>query len=282
MKKRTRARKAAPAAKAGDEPFFRPFSGLKKAVAEQKKQEQAQKKKEAEAAAAAKAARARPAPPAVASPPPRAPAAARGSTAAAAEEPPRMVDPDTFAIYMAGVRALDSSRAGRIPVTAHRLEKAAPGAPPPVDPDADARDRLRSLVIDGIRFEITDDGERLEGRRLDVDPRELRRLRHGRYPVDGTLDLHGKRAEEARAAIEDFVRKRRGDGDRVIALIHGKGNGSPGGKGVLRGEIGAWLSQGAAARHVAAFTTAPEGDGGPGTLLVLLARGPVGAVAKTE
>lgn len=275
MKKRTRARAAAPPAKAGDEPFFRPFAGLKKAVAEQKKQEQQQKKKEAQAAAAAQATRARPAPRTAEAPTPRV-------TAATSEEPPRMVDPDTFAIYMAGVRALDTSRAGRIPVTAHRLEKAAPGAPPPIDPDVEARDRLRSLVIDGIRFEITDDGERLEGRRLDVDPRELRRLRHGRYPVDGTLDLHGHRAEEARAAIEEFVRKRRGDGDRVIALIHGKGNGSPGGKGVLRGEIGAWLSQGAAARHVAAFTTAPEGDGGTGTLLVLLARGPVGAVAKTE
>jgi DNA-nicking Smr family endonuclease len=190
---------------------------------------------------------------------------------------------------MAGVRALDDGRAGRIPLTAHRLERAAPegsaalgarassgtGAAPRAplpDPDADARARMGSLVIEGIRFEITDDGAILEGRRLDVDPRELRRLRRGRFPVDGSLDLHGHRAEEARAAVEAFVRKRRGDGDRVVAIIHGKGNHSPGGQGVLRGEIAAWLSQGSSARHVAAFATAPDDDGGIGTLLILLAR----------
>jgi len=39
---------------------------------------------------------------------------------------------------------------------------------------------------------------------------------------------------------------------------------------VLRGEIGAWLSQGPAARHVAAFATPPPALGGEGALLVLL------------
>ncbi|HSN98443.1 MAG TPA: Smr/MutS family protein [Candidatus Nanopelagicales bacterium] len=282
MAKRTRA-KAAPTAKATKavEPFFRPFEGLKQAVKQQKKKQE----DEAKAAEAAKSAQGRKAAP-VAAPAPlparaAAPPAPPPRSGRAEDDAPRRVDPDTFAIYMAGVRALDQGRAGRIPTTAHRLERAAPGAPPPEDPDTEARERLRSLVIEGIRFEITDDGERLEGRRLDVDPREVRRLRHGRYGVDGRLDLHGRRAEEARAAVEEFVRRRQGDGDRVVALIHGKGNHSPGGRAVLRGEIAAWLSQGPAARHVAAFATAPEDDGGAGTLLVLLARGPVGALAGT-
>ncbi|WP_437543807.1 Smr/MutS family protein [Sorangium sp. So ce367] len=198
--------------------------------------------------------------------PPGAGAAARAS----AEQAPRPVDPETFAIYMAGVRVLED-RATRIPVTASRVERA---ALPTItfDPDEDARSRMRSLVIEGIKFETTDDSERIEGRRLDVDPRELRRLRRARYAVDGTLDLHGLRLEAAREAVEAFVCKRQRDGDRVVAIVHGKGNHSPGGHAVLRGEIAAWLSNGRVARHVAAFATAPDAEGGAGALLVLLTR----------
>jgi DNA-nicking Smr family endonuclease len=41
---------------------------------------------------------------------------------------------------------------------------------------------------------------------------------------------------------------------------------------VLRGEISAWLSQGAASEHVAAFATARAADGGEGALYLLLRR----------
>jgi DNA-nicking Smr family endonuclease len=173
---------------------------------------------------------------------------------------------------MAGVQALPEDRAHRIPATASRIERAAAAGPAPTDPDAEARSRMRSLVSEGIRFETTDDGERLEGRRMDVDPRELRRLRRAQYAVDGKLDLHGLAAGEAREALEAFVRKRAGDGDRVVLVVHGKGTHSPRGHAILRGEIAAWLSQGKSSRHVAAFATAPDDHGGTGALLVLLAR----------
>lgn len=92
------------------------------------------------------------------------------------------------------------------------------------------------------------------------------------YAVDGKLDLHGMSLEEAREAVTTFVKRRQSEGDRVIAIIPGRGSHSPRGIGVLRGEIGAWLSDGRAARHVAAFATAPDDMGGAGALLVLLAR----------
>jgi DNA-nicking Smr family endonuclease len=171
-------------------------------------------------------------------------------------------------------------RATRIPRTASEVER--PSRSLPVgDADAPARASLGSLVTDGIRFEVSDDGERLEGRRIDCDPRELRRLRRGEYPVDGRLDLHGMTVDEARRALEAFVRKRRADGDRLVVVVHGKGRHSPRGDAVLRGEIGAWLSQGRAAREVDAFASVGAvrvGPGGgddaerPGALYVLLAR----------
>ena len=173
-------------------------------------------------------------------------------------------------MFMAGVRSLDEQRASRVPLSGEKAEARKPQ--PTNDLDADARAALQMLVAEGARFEVVDDGERIEGRRIDVDPREVRRLRRGAYSVDGRLDLHGMTAGEARRQVESFVRKRRGDGDRVVALIVGRGNHSPRGIGVLRGEIAAWLSQGPVAHHVAAFASAPEAEGGAGVVLALLAR----------
>jgi DNA-nicking Smr family endonuclease len=172
-------------------------------------------------------------------------------------------------MYMAGVRALGAQKA-RIPLSSSAVEPRKAG--PTVDLDADARVALQNLVAEGARFEVMDDGERIEGRRVDVDPREVRRLRRGAYTIDARLDLHGMNAGEARRNVESFVRKRSGDGDRVIALIVGRGNHSPRGIGVLRGEIAAWLSQGPIAYRIAAFASAPEEEGGPGVVLALLAR----------
>src|ERR1700733_13734996 len=132
-----RAKEAAKRAKSGKvEPFFRPFSELG-------------------AKPGKKAAGAAPPPP---------PPARREEPA-----PPEPVDPQTFAIYMAGVSALPDDRAHRIPRTASRVEGGPRGPAPAEDPDAEARARMRSLVTDGLRFETLDDGERVEGRRLDVE-----------------------------------------------------------------------------------------------------------------
>lgn len=261
MAKRARAaKKTARATTERIEPFFQPFAGLAKPKAGEKKPK---------AGESAKPQAKSEAQPPVPDAKQRAPRRQAGADDA---PPPRPVDPETFAIYMAGVQALPEDRAHRIPRTASRVERAAPGAAPREDPDAEARARMRSLVTEGMRFETTDDGERLEGRRIDLDPRELRRLRRGQYAVDGKLDLHGLPVDEARAAVEAFVRKRARDGDRVVVIVHGKGSHSPRGHAVLRGEIAAWLSQGRSARHVAAFTTAPDDHGGTGAVLVLLAR----------
>jgi DNA-nicking Smr family endonuclease len=248
MAKKTPAKKAKAPAPVADA-SFRPFAKL---AAEKK--------------AAAKAAKA----PAKAAAPP-APKATRPHASAPKAEEGAPSEAETFAMYMAGVEALGGA-ATRIPRTQSRVERAERGATPAEDPDAAARATMRALVTEGLRFDVSDDGRLVEGRRLDVDPRELRRLRTGGYAVDGALDLHGLSALEAREALEAFLKKRRAEGDRVVRVVHGKGNHSPRGVSILRGEIGAWLSQGRAAREVAAFVSSPDDDGHSGSLLVLLAR----------
>jgi DNA-nicking Smr family endonuclease len=136
--------------------------------------------------------------------------------------------------------------------------------------EADAvREHLRALIEGPTRFEVTDDGVRVEGRRIDLAPDALRRLRRGLLPVDGRLDLHGMDAGEARVALEKFLAQMRARGEKCVLVIHGKGLHSEGGTAVLRGEIGAWLSQGAASQHVAAVLAA---RGGEGAVYVLIRR----------
>ena len=122
------------------------------------------------------------------------------------------------------------------------------------------------------RFEVIDDGVTLEGRRVDVDPREVGRLRRAQIPIDGTLDLHGKTLLDAKAAVLEYVGRRRRQGDRAILIVHGKGAHSSRGQAVLRGELGAWLSQGTAAKHVLAFASRLDADERSGALAVLLAK----------
>lgn len=164
---------------------------------------------------------------------------------------PRPASELSFAQQMQDVRPL----AGR---TAKRAEASAPTAAP-----APATE---------TRFEVLDDGTSLEGRRLDVDPREVGKLRRAQYPIDGTLDLHGKTLLDAKAAVVEFIARRRRQGDRALRIVHGKGVHSSRGQAVLRGELGAWLSQGTAAKHVLAFVSWLDDDEKSGSLAVLLAK----------
>jgi DNA-nicking Smr family endonuclease len=174
----------------------------------------------------------------------------------------------------AGVTPLDRSR-GRVSNQAldrsPALERAAAAATSSATTDDDAvRNHLRALVEDRARFEVSDDGARVEGRRIDLPVTALRRLRRGEVPVDGRIDLHGMVLAEARTQLDRFVGTMRARGERCLLVIHGKGTHSPGGLGVLRGEISAWLSQGPASEHIAAFATACPDDGGEGAVYVLL------------
>ncbi|MCL2723119.1 MAG: Smr/MutS family protein [Polyangiaceae bacterium] len=182
----------------------------------------------------------------------------------------------TFHRMMSGVTPLDREGASRMPVTSEvhapdprRAKEAA--SERMRRETAEALEHLHDLVDDAAKFEITDDGTRVEGRRTDVSPSLLRSLRRGLVPIDAQLDLHGLTAAEARERLADFLREMRTRGERCVLVIHGKGERAPG-AGVLRGEMTAWLSQGRARKHVAAFTTAAAADGGEGAIYVALRR----------
>lgn len=210
------------------------------------------------------------------------PSAAKSTPRAMAHSPRHTPqnDPDdllTFERFMAGVEPLENNRARRVSTTQGDVDstlasRARQIAQQQQAADREALDKLHSLVEDGNRFEITDDGRRIEGRRRGVDGGLVRRMRQGELAVDATLDLEGMRVDDARLAVETFVRDRRTKGDRVVLIVHGRGSDSSSRQPVLRGEVAAWLSEGTASKHVSAFLTSPPESGGEGTMSVLLAQ----------
>jgi len=240
-----------------------PFAGLRDL--RNKLAEEEEKKKTAPRTSASKG-----------SPAPKPPARERrkaeseGSKAADAQE-----DALAFHRLVSGVTPLDQRR-GRVARAEHgRDENPRPRRDPQeaIRQETDeVHEHLRVLIEGGSRFEVSDDGRHVEGRRVDVPPDWLRRIRRGLVPIDARLDLHGLRAAEAQSALETFLRATRGRGERCVLVVHGKGEHSPGGLGVLRGEMAAWLSQGSSSTHVAAFASAREEDGGAGAVYILLRR----------
>jgi DNA-nicking Smr family endonuclease len=195
------------------------------------------------------------------------------------EAPDPAEDRLSFHRMMSGVTPIEQTK-GRIPRSAQvppsgELVPRGRGAEAKAaieDEDAGVHAHLRALVEGKQRFEVEDDGRRISGRRVDLPKEALRKLRRGTTPIDARIDLHGMGVAEARPAVETFLRTARVAGERCVLIIHGKGEHSPRAQPVLRGEIGAWLSQGAASEHVAAFATAEGGDGGEGAVYVLIRR----------
>ena len=72
-----------------------------------------------------------------------------------------------------------------------------------------------------------------------LDEKRWRDLRRGKTRPERTLDLHGRRAEEAHGATLSFLRAAHADGLRCVAIVTGKGTGEG---GVLRRELPHWLN----------------------------------------
>ena len=99
---------------------------------------------------------------------------------------------------------------------------------------------------------------------------EFRKLRTGRIPIAGVLDLHGETSAKAEQKLKAFLMAMQsGEGQKAVRVIHGKGLRSPNHMPVLKGKVGEWLRQ---SNAVLAFCEAGPSDGGSGALRVLLRR----------
>jgi len=107
--------------------------------------------------------------------------------------------------------------------------------------------------------------------RHQIDRATYARLKKGRMPIEGRLDLHGMTAAAAERALAAFLRRSQAEGRRAVLVITGRGLDPDGtGRGVLKRAAPDWL-----ARHgdlVAGFSEADRRHGGAGAYYVRLRR----------
>ncbi|HTH58750.1 MAG TPA: Smr/MutS family protein [Paraburkholderia sp.] len=140
--------------------------------------------------------------------------------------------------------------------------------PLPLQTQRDEQAVLHEAISDDFDPEaLLDADDSLYYHRPGISGEVVRKLRRGTWIVQAQLDLHGMRRDEARDALQAFIREAVKRGLRCVRVIHGKGLGSIGKEPVLKGKVRAWLVQ---KEEVIAFCQARPHDGGAGAVLVLL------------
>ncbi len=143
-------------------------------------------------------------------------------------------------------------------------------APIAVQHQLDEEAVMREALSDEFDVEtLLDTDDALSFRRAGIGTDVTRKLRKGGWAIQGQVDLHGLRREDAREALVDFIKDAVRMGWRCVRVVHGKGLGSPGKTPVLKGKVQSWLIQ---KQEVLAFVQARPAHGGAGALVVLLAQ----------
>ena len=153
-----------------------------------------------------------------------------------------------------------------------KVDKAALTPPPPAPIArqhlADEQAALMESLSDEFTLEtLLDSDESLSFAQPGVGSDVLSKLRRGHWVIQGQLDLHGLRRDQAREALGEFLRQARRRGHRCVRIIHGKGHGSVNKEPVLKQKVRNWLVQ---KEEVMAFCQARAAEGGAGALVVLL------------
>jgi DNA-nicking Smr family endonuclease len=167
---------------------------------------------------------------------------------------------DMFAIAVGKVKSLPSKNQAPLP-------KVLP-APLALQQQLDDQNALRETMSDEWdTSSLLEVDETLSFRRPGIGIDVTRKLRKGDWTVQGQVDLHSLRTDEAREALGGFIRESYKAGLRCVRVVHGKGLGSPGKVPVLKNKVHSWLIQ---KNQVLAFVQATPAMGGAGALVVLL------------
>ncbi len=105
------------------------------------------------------------------------------------------------------------------------------------------------------------------GKAPGLDKRTAQKLRRGKVPIEGRLDLHGMTQNEAHRALDRYLEGAVENGKRCVTVITGKGYM---GEGVLRSQVPRWLNQSPNREKIISFSYGTPSQGGTGALIVML------------
>ncbi|MFL2800784.1 MAG: Smr/MutS family protein [Paracoccaceae bacterium] len=109
---------------------------------------------------------------------------------------------------------------------------------------------------------------------VDIEKNKLRRIKIGKIPIDGTLDLHGFSLKEAEIRLQKYVGSSFRLRKRVLLIITGKGSNSKpnihGKTQTIKSEISKWLSDHFYNDKVQYISKALDRHGGEGAFYFFL------------
>lgn len=102
-----------------------------------------------------------------------------------------------------------------------------------------------------------------------LDRQTDKKLKSGKFKIEGRLDMHGMSRTEAQGTLIPFLHEAYHSGKRCVLIITGKGQRNT---GILKMALPSWLADNAVADIVLKFYPAQPKDGGDGAFYVLLRR----------
>ena len=132
--------------------------------------------------------------------------------------------------------------------------------------------RTTETKVDGLSDQFVIDvgaEDELYWARDGVQDSQLRKLKAGQIPFEGSIDLHGMSVEKARETLWDFFAEAARYEVRCVRVTHGKAARLDGKRPMIKSHVNTWLRQ---HPQVLGFTSCLAKHGGTGAVYVLLKR----------
>ena len=132
--------------------------------------------------------------------------------------------------------------------------------------------RTSETKVDGLSDQFVIDvgaEDELYWARDGVQDSQLRKLKAGQVPFEGSLDLHGMSVEKARETLWDFFAEAARYEVRCVRVTHGKAARLDGKRPMIKSHVNTWLRQ---HPQVLGFTSCLPKHGGTGAVYILLKR----------
>lgn len=132
--------------------------------------------------------------------------------------------------------------------------------------------RVESIKVDGLSDQFVIDvgaEDALYWAGNGIQDSQMRKLKLGQIPFEGSLDLHGMTVEKARDTLWEFIAEANKLEVRCVRVTHGKAVRMDGRKPMIKSHVNTWLRQ---HPQVLGFTSCLAKHGGTGAVYVLLKR----------